>query len=218
MASVVVFGATGLVGEALLAELSVANQVTSILSYGRRDPSHKCSKMRQVHGSFNALDVDLKDVQVDHCFIALGTTIRRAGSQQAFRDVDYRMVLDAATWAKGAGAKTIALVSSVGANPNAFAFYPRVKGEVEEALKALGVPRLLIFRPGLLLGDRNEFRFGEALATPLMRVLNLALVGSTARYRAISAEDVARAMVRMSLNDEAEVGKVVVAEGLDFYG
>lgn len=218
MASVVVFGATGLVGEALLAELSVANQVTSILSYGRRDPSHQCSKMRQVHGSFNALDVDLKDVQVDHCFIALGTTIRRAGSQQAFRDVDYRMVLDAATWAKGAGAKTIALVSSVGANPNAFAFYPRVKGEVEEALKALGVPRLLIFRPGLLLGDRNEFRFGEALATPLMRVLNLALVGSTARYRAISAEDVARAMVRMSLNDEAEVGKVVVAEGLDFYG
>lgn len=217
MASVVVFGATGLVGEALLAELSVANQVTSILSYGRRDPSHQCSKMRQVHGSFNALDVDLKDVQVDHCFIALGTTIRRAGSQQAFRDVDYRMVLDAATWAKGAGAKTIALVSSVGANPNAFAFYPRVKGEVEEALKALGVPRLLIFRPGLLLGDRSEFRFGEAVATPLMRVLNLALVGSTARYRAIAAADVARAMVRMSLNDEAAVGKVVVAEGLDFY-
>jgi uncharacterized protein YbjT (DUF2867 family) len=217
MASVVVFGATGLVGEALLAELSVANQVTSILSYGRRDPSHQCSKMRQVHGSFNALDVDLKDVQVDHCFIALGTTIRRAGSQQAFRDVDYRMVLDAATWAKGAGAKTVALVSSVGANPNAFAFYPRVKGEVEEALKALGVPRLLIFRPGLLLGDRSEFRFGEALATPLMRVLNLALVGSTARYRAIAADDVARAMVRMSLNDEAAVGKVVVAEGLDFY-
>ena len=217
MASVVVFGATGLVGEALLAELSVANQVTSILSYGRRDPSHQCSKMRQVHGSFNALDVDLKDVQVDHCFIALGTTIRRAGSQQAFRDVDYRMVLDAATWAKGAGAKTVALVSSVGANPNAFAFYPRVKGEVEEALKALGVPRLLIFRPGLLLGDRNEFRFGEALATPLMRVLNLALVGGTARYRAISAEDVARAMVRMSLNGEAAVEEVVVVEGLDFY-
>jgi len=218
MASVVVFGATGLVGEALLAELSVANQVTSILSYGRRDPSHQCSKMRQVNGSFDALDVDLKDVQVDHCFIALGTTIRRAGSQQAFRDVDYRMVLDAATWAKGAGAKTIALVSSVGANPNAFAFYPRVKGEVEEAVKALGVPRLLIFRPGLLLGDRSEFRFGEAVATPLMRVLNLALVGSTARYRAISAEDVARAMVRMSLNGEAAVEEVVVAEGLDFYG
>ena len=173
--------------------------------------------MRQVHGSFHALDVDLKDVQVDHCFIALGTTIRRAGSQQAFRDVDYQMVLDAATWAKGAGAKTVALVSSVGANPNAFAFYPRVKGEVEEALKALGVPRLLIFRPGLLLGNRNEFRFGEALATPMMKVLNLALVGSTARYRAISADDVARAMVRMSLNNEAGVEKVVVAEGLDFY-
>ena len=95
--------------------------------------------MRQVHGLFNALDVDLRDVQVDHCFISLGTTIRRAGSQQAFRDVDYRMVLDAATWAQGAGAKTIALVSSVGANPNAFAFYPRVKGEVEEALKSLGL-------------------------------------------------------------------------------
>jgi len=217
MTSVVVFGATGLVGEAVLSELSAANDVTSIVSYGRRAPSHRCPKLHQVHGAFETLDDDLGELQVQHCFIALGTTIRKAGSQQAFRDVDYRMVVEAAAWAKKAGAKTIALVSSVGANPNAFAFYPRVKGEVEEALKALSLPRLLIFRPGLLLGNRSEFRFGEALATPLMKALNLALVGSTARYRAIAAEDVARAMVQMSLKDEAGLEEVMVVEGLNFY-
>ena len=217
MASVIVFGATGLVGEAVLSELSVANEVTSIISYGRRQPLHQCLKMRNIRGEYQDLRADLSDVSAEHCFIALGTTIRKAGSQAAFRDVDYRMVLDAARWASQAGVKSVAVVSSVGADPNAFAFYPRVKGEVEEELKGLNIPRLLIFRPGLLLGDRREFRFGETLATPLMKVVNFALVGRGARYRAISAQDVAKAMVKQSLGLVSGAQTSTVIEGLDFY-
>lgn len=217
MASAVVFGATGLVGTSLLAELSITESVTSVVTYGRRAPSAECPKMSFVKGSYDALDDDLSNTSVDHCFIALGTTIRNAGSQDAFRNVDFRMVVEAAKWAKTRGAQSLALVSSVGANANAFAFYPRVKGEAEEALKALELPKLLIFRPGLLLGERNEFRFGETLATPLMRILNPLLLGSTARYRAISAQDVARAMVRLSLRSEPSGSSCTIVEGGDFF-
>lgn len=217
MASVVVFGATGLVGTALLPELSKAGAVTSVVTYGRRPPLFECPKMRFVSGAYESLNDDLGSIAVDHCFIALGTTIGKAGSQAAFRDVDFRMVLEAAQWASQRGAKTLALVSSVGANPNAFAFYPRVKGEIEDALKALNFSKLLIFRPGLLLGDRSEFRFGEALAAPLMKVVNPLLLGSAARYRAISAVDVAKAMVTMTFTSRQAESHCVVVEGEDFF-
>ena len=101
------------------------------------------------------------------------------------------MVYDAATWAKDSGVDTLALVSSVGADSKSMAFYPRVKGEIEEALSRLQFSRLFILRPGLLLGSRNEFRLGEALATPLMRCINPLMIGGAARYRAITADDVA---------------------------
>ena len=107
------------------------------------------------------------------------------------------------SWAKDSGADTLALVSSVGADSKSMAFYPRVKGEIEEALSRLQFLRLFILRPGLLLGSRNEFRLGEALATPLMRCINPLMVGSAARYRAITADDVAAAMVRFALDSPA---------------
>ena len=155
MASAVVFGATGLVGTSLLAELSITESVTSVVTYGRRVPSAECPKMSFVKGSYDALDDDLSNTSVDHCFIALGTTIRNAGSQDAFRNVDFERLQEAAKRAKTRGAQSLALVSSVGANANAFAFIPALKAR--GGAKGFGTPKLLIFRPGLLLGERNEF-------------------------------------------------------------
>lgn len=215
MSAVIVFGATGLVGTSLVKELVKRPELEAVYCYGRRSPALDNTKLRFVEGHYQSLQVDLRSVRAKACFIALGTTIRKAGSQEAFRDVDFRMVHDAATWAKDSGVDTLALVSSVGADSKSLAFYPRVKGEIEEALSRLQFSRLFILRPGLLLGSRNEFRLGEALASPLMRCINPLMIGGAAHYRAITADDVAAAMIRFALDSPALNGHHIV-EGRKF--
>ena len=215
MSAVVVFGSTGLVGTSLVKELVERPELETVYCYGRRSQELDNTKLRFVEGQYQTLKADLDNVRAKACFITLGTTIRKAGSQEAFRDVDFRMVHDAASWAKESGADTLVVVSSVGADSKSMAFYPRVKGEVEEALSRLQFLRLFILRPGLLLGSRNEFRLGEALAAPLMRCINPFMVGGAARYRAITADDVAAAMVRFALDSPALNGHHVI-EGRRF--
>jgi uncharacterized protein YbjT (DUF2867 family) len=131
---------------------------------------------------------------------ALGTTIRAAGSQDAFRAVDHDLVLSAARAAKAAGARQMIVVSSVGASPKSGNFYLRTKGEVEDGLRALGFDRLDIIRPGLLIGDRQgAARPGEALAmlaAPLTDALMM--FGSVRKYRSIRADAVAAAIVTLA--------------------
>jgi uncharacterized protein YbjT (DUF2867 family) len=133
---------------------------------------------------------------------ALGTTIKRAGSQRAFRAVDHDAVVAFARWARRAGSRTFALVSSVGADPAARTFYLRVKGEAEEAVAALGFPRFVALRPSLLLGHRTASRPAEAVARGLMPLIAPILAGSLRRYRPISADIVAAALVAAARSDE----------------
>lgn len=126
---------------------------------------------------------------------ALGTTMRQAGSQAAFRAVDLDMVAAFASAAAAAGARRMVAVSSVGADRGSANFYLRIKGEAEAALQALGFERLDILRPGLLRGPRGgERRTGERIAIALSPVVNLVLRGRFERFAAIDAEVVARAV------------------------
>lgn len=132
---------------------------------------------------------------------ALGTTIRQAGSQAAFRAVDYDMVLAVAEAAKAAGARHFISVSSVGASAKSSNFYLRTKGEVEAALRALNFERLDILRPGLLTGERGgPFRPGEAIAMMLAPVTDLMLHGGARRYRSVAGAAVAQAMLALARN------------------
>jgi len=129
----------------------------------------------------------------------LGTTIRQAGSQAAFRAVDVDLILAAAHAAKEAGARQMIAVSSVGASPRGGNFYLRTKGETEEGLHALGFDRLDIVRPGLLRGDRGRIkRFGETIALMVAPVTDAMLHGGLRRYRSIAAATVARAIVALA--------------------
>jgi uncharacterized protein YbjT (DUF2867 family) len=128
----------------------------------------------------------------------LGTTIKTAGSREAFIAVDRELVLRLATWARNSGARHAILVSSAGASRQSGNFYLRVKGEVEDGLEALGFDRVDLLRPGLLLGARNERRPGEAVAQALSPLSDLFLRGKLARFRSIDAIDVAKAIVRLS--------------------
>lgn len=137
----------------------------------------------------------------------LGTTIKAAGSREAFIAVDRELVLHLARLAGECAARQAILVSSAGASRQSGNFYLRVKGEVEDGLEALGFARVDILRPGLLLGARNERRPGEAVAQALSPLSDLVLRGKLARYRSIDAADVAKAIVR--LIDASEAGVFV---------
>ena len=198
MATALIAGASGLVGGELLAQLLAAAEYDRVVAVGRRplDVSHP--KLVSVTADFAALEKVTADLRCDDAFCCLGTTIRVAGSQEAFRAVDHAAVLAFAWAAQRAGAKRFFLVSALGADATSRVFYNRVKGETEAALVVLGFGTLGIFRPGLLLGRRKEFRLGERVFAALLWVMEPLLVGRFRKYRSIEAAVVARAMMRCS--------------------
>ncbi len=134
----------------------------------------------------------------------LGTTIRAAGSQAAFRAVDHDLILSAARGARLGGAAHMIVVSSVGASAKSGNFYLRTKGETEAGLRALGFDRLDVLRPGLLTGDRpGPARLGEGIAMAAAPFTDALLHGSLRRYRSIPAETVARAIVALASRRES---------------
>jgi uncharacterized protein YbjT (DUF2867 family) len=192
-------GASGLVGSQLLSLLLEDSQVTQVNALVRRPLSVTDPKLRQTLTTFE--DGLRAPLAVDAVFCTLGTTIKQAGSQEAFRRVDLDYPLSLAQQAADAGAKQYLIVTAVGADAHSRVFYNRVKGELEEALRKLSFPQgIHLFHPSLLLGHRNQPRLGERVASVLMRSTGPLFRGPLGRYRAIEASDVARAMRRASLS------------------
>jgi uncharacterized protein YbjT (DUF2867 family) len=192
--SALVAGGTGLVGS-LCVEWLLADAVySSVITIVRRPPIFSPPKLDPQVVDFDKLS-DFPVRAVDQVFCALGTTIRKAGSQDAFRKVDYEYALKLAGWAVRAGATQFCVVSSVGANSKSSNFYLRVKGEMEDAISALPFQGVHIFRPSFLMGSRAERRPGEAAGIRIARAAQFAMVGSWRRYRPVEAMTVAAAMV-----------------------
>ena len=187
-------GATGVVGAHILQALLDDPGVATVHALCRKPLAIQHPKL-QVH----LVDfAHLPALPAAHeAYLALGTTIKDAGSQDAFRAVDLHMNLAVAQAALAAGARRIGVVSAVDANPGAGAFYNRVKGELEAALKALPLDALVIAQPSLLLDDRRRVgqrtRIGEVIAIPLAKVVAPLLPG---RYRPVYGQAVAQALVR----------------------
>lgn len=188
---ILLIGATGLIG-GMVAALGGAGVHALVRRASGRDGPETIASPGDWPGLVRALDGEV-------AVSALGTTWRAAGSEAAFRAVDYDMVMDFASAARAAGIRHMIAVSSVGADPGSRAFYLRVKGEVEEALRALGFDRLDIVRPGLLRGDRGpERRLKERAAIMISPILNLLLRGGLDKYAAIDANIVADAIVALA--------------------
>jgi uncharacterized protein YbjT (DUF2867 family) len=191
----VLAGATGLVGGACLRELLRAEAMTQVIVLGRRPVSISNPKLRQIITEFQG-PVGLPPVPGAAFLCALGTTIKKAGSQEAFRHVDSELPFALADEALRCGAQSLAVVSSVDAGADSPNFYLRVKGEMEEGLLGLGYASVDVFRPSFLMGDRQESRLGEKLGIAAAKALQGMLVGGLSRYKPIEAADVAKAMVR----------------------
>jgi uncharacterized protein YbjT (DUF2867 family) len=188
---VVIAGASGLVGAELLSLLLADARVSHVLSLGRRTVENvRHAKLEQRTVLFTALP--LLEAH-DACFIALGTTMKKAGTEAAFRAVDFEAVLAVARASKAAGASKLGLVSALGASASSGVFYNRTKGEAEDAAKQLGFETVVIARPSLLAGDRKESRFGERLGLAAASAFRFAI---PKRYRAVEASAVAKTLAR----------------------
>jgi len=197
---VLLLGYTGMVGKELLDLCVQSDQVYEILCLGRSEPAYAHYKIRWQPSSLREPGKDAGHyVAIDRVFCTLGTTMRQAGSLEAFRKVDYQMVVDAAILAAQAGVPYWGLVSSAGARTGSFLPYARTKGEVEAALAKMDLKRLSIFRPGLLLGERKGSRPLEALATATYPLWDWMLPRS---HAAVTAREVAAAMLLDSLKDD----------------
>jgi uncharacterized protein YbjT (DUF2867 family) len=192
-----VAGATGLVGSHLVQILLEQPTWAQVVTVGRRAAPQSHPKLEQRIVDLGALDA-IDPPHADDVFCCLGTTIKQAGSQDAFRRVDHDYVVGLARAGLRIGATQFLLISAIGADPESRVFYSRVKGEAEAAVRALPYRAVQIFRPGLLLGNRSEFRLGERIAMVAVPLLHPLLLGRLRRYRSIDAGDVARAMVRIA--------------------
>jgi uncharacterized protein YbjT (DUF2867 family) len=194
---VLLAGATGLVGGECLDLLAADGTVSGITALVRRPPREStrlAGKVRFAKADFDHLDRQAELFSVDQVICALGTTIKRAGTREAFRRVDFDYPLAIARLALAQGARHFLLVTALGADPKARVFYSRVKGELEEAILALGYPAVTIVRPSLLLGARDEFRLGEEVAKRLAWA-------TPQKYRPVQARDVAAALVAAARED-----------------
>lgn len=188
-----VAGATGLVGQAILAMLLADKRYSAVHVVGRRAPGVQHPKL-QVHISTSLTNWACP--AVDDVFIALGTTIKVAGSKAAFKAVDFEAVVAIARAAKAAGASRLAVVSAMGASPASGVFYNQVKGEMEAAVSALGFDAVVIARPSLLAGDRDALKQPERVAEKFSLVaFKLLRPLIPANYRSINASRVAESMV-----------------------
>lgn len=191
---ILVVGATGMIGQAVIRHAGSR----PLIVLGRRDiddlPDHYAQLVAPPERWADIIAAERPAILIS----CLGTTIRQAGSQAAFRAVDHDLILSAARGAKMGGARQLIVVSSVGASARSSNFYLRTKGETEEALRATGFDRLDILRPGLLTGERpGPARLGEGLATVAAPLVNAMLFGSLRRYRSIPGDTVAKAIVAL---------------------
>jgi len=192
-----VAGATGLVGREVLAVLLADKSYSKVICVGRRALPLQHPKLVQHTVDFKAVAPFTALPHVDDVFIALGTTIKVAGSQAAFRAVDFEAIVAVARAGRAHGATKLGVVSAMGADPNSGIFYNRVKGEMEQALAHMGFKSLVMARPSLLAGDREALeqssRLGERLGLLATRWLNPLIPNN---YRSIQASDVAKALVK----------------------
>ncbi len=188
-----VAGATGFIGTELVEQLQKASHYKKIYLLVRRLTDTSDESIEPLVVDYDELRAeDLPKIHDVYC--CLGTTMKNAGSKSAFRKVDYHYPLKLAELCRKKGAEQYLLVSSMGADKQSRFFYNQVKGEVEEALAAVGYPTLHIFRPSILLGARKEKRTGEKVAQVLMKTVAPLMLGRLKNYRPIYGKTVAEGM------------------------
>ena len=195
MSSCLVVGSTGLVGTLLVKELVLSDDFDLVVALVRETQFTNTGKLTEVKIDFNDPKALGNLQSVDHIFCCLGTTIRKAGSKEAFRYVDYELPVSFARWAEQTKAESFSIVTALGADSASKIFYNQIKGEVEDKIKEFNIPKIQIFQPSLILGKRIEFRVGELIGKAIFKTINPLFFGPLSKYRGIEAIAIARGMI-----------------------
>lgn len=201
---ILLIGSTGLVGQAVLNLALKDPRVSQVIALSRR-PLTEHPRLLNPIVNFDLLPNNASWWDVDAVICTLGTTIKKAGSQDTFRKVDFDYPLNIAKLAQKHGVETYALNSASGANAESSIFYSRIKGEVEDAISDLNFSSLSIVRPSLIGGDRQEFRAGEQAALMAFKLLNPLIPN---KYRTVHADKIAACLLNAAIN--APIGKQIV--------
>ncbi|HET9053671.1 MAG TPA: oxidoreductase [Cyclobacteriaceae bacterium] len=199
MRTALIAGATGLVGSQLLQLLLHDEYYTAVKALSRKPLDFTHPKLENIVLDFGQLTEHHDRLAADDVFCCLGTTIKKVKTKEKFRQVDFDYPVELARLAKARGATQYLLVSALGADKNSKIFYNQVKGEVEEAIGQVGFASFHIFRPSLLMGDRNESRSGEEAGKVFFKYFGFMV---PKKYKGIDSEKVARAMQKIAANQK----------------
>ena len=205
-----------MVGSALVELLCADPDYSVVLILGRRKPALNDLKISFIKTNFSGRELFPEDIKGDVLFCCLGTTIKKAGSKEAFREVDLNMPMILAHLAKEKAIPVFIAVSSLGAHTNSKNFYLRTKGQMEQEVLNAGVFRVVFARPSMLYGDRKETRIAEFIGKVAMHVVDLLLWGKFRKYRGIQGKTVAAALIELA--SQSSVIKYVESDQLAVYG
>ena len=191
-------GATGLTGGHLLSQLLADGRYARVIALVRKAALPVDPKLLELVVDFDTLAAP---PSTNDAYCCLGTTIKQAGSQAAFRKVDVEFVIRFARAARQAGAKRFLVISSLGANARSAFFYSRVKGEMENALREIGFETLHIFQPSFILGERKQQRRAERIGISAFSTISGLLLGPMRKYRPVESATMARAMIKAAFSD-----------------
>ena len=212
--TVLLLGASGLIGSHCLKILLSDDRFDRVIALVRRPLDITHPKLTQTIVDFDKLDNYAAEIKADAVLSTLGTTLRKAGSSVKFTKVDYEYQLKVAEIARRNGATTFILLSSIGADKKSVVLYTKVKGEVEEAISKLGYEKVIILRPSILLGERTESRPGEAVGQWVAKQMPFLFSGPLSKYKGVSADTVATAMINAVQKPYKGVG---IVENLDIF-
>ncbi len=193
MKTALIIGSTGLTGSHLLQQLLESNEYDKVISFSR-EVEVKHPKLVNHIVDFDKPEEYCDLVKGDDFFCTIGTTIKKAGSEEAFRKVDFVFPKNFAKCAMDNGISQFLIISALGADSKASNYYMKTKGEIEDFLKESKFKSVAIMQPSLLLGDRKEFRFAEKIGGAIMKLFSFAFVGSLAKYKAIESKTLANAL------------------------
>ncbi|PRZ23899.1 NAD(P)H-binding protein [Flavobacterium granuli] len=198
MKTALIIGSTGLIGSQLLNFLLESKDYDKVISFVKRDSGKQHPKLSQHIIDFDQPESYQELIVGDDFFCTIGTTIKKAGTKEAFKKVDFKYPQQFASFASKNKVKKFLLISSLGADKYSNNFYLKTKGEIEDFLENSSFESVSILRPSLLLGNRQEFRLGERVAGIFMRTVSFLFFGKLKKYKPIESETVAKALLTIA--------------------
>lgn len=202
----IVAGSSGLVGSELVKQLIADSAYDEVILLVRKKSGIIHPKVKEILLNFNHSEYHIDNIQAHSMFICIGTTMKKAKTKQAFKEVDLKIPVKLAKLAKKLTIEKVLVVSAMGASKHSSFFYNKVKGEMETQIISLNLPSLFIVRPSLLLGDRDEIRFGERFAE---KIYNLIPFIYPKKYQPIEARLVAKAMIKADFDNDTKKVNII---------